>query len=392
MGSLCSLWGLLLFAVLFSLELSWGEEEKELGALAGTPPMPLIQELMEQAPTAWPQGRLKKMTGGQPLRYMLNLYRSFADHNGRPRQDYRLDTNAVRLVRPSGKRKQSGASPWRTQTLDYHLKVHPEVEHLVKVAVVYSETLSTAHAQVLCTVELSRKDGDPKLPLNPVLPQRDTRNNTILPRKNGWVEMDITSHLQPWAWDTKKSQLLSLSHMCTRLGLEGGWDGTVSLNDPFLLLYLNDTRKGLQAKLGKASSEETPSGTVRTRKVRQAGNIVLDLPSYLQKNSNEKDECSLHSFRVSFAQLGWDHWIIAPHRYNPKYCKGNCPRILRYGYNSPNHAIVQNFINELVDQSVPRPSCVPYKYSPISVLMIEQNGSILYKEYEDMIAESCTCR
>lgn len=110
MGSLCSLWGLLLFAVLFSLELSWGEEEKELGALAGTPPMPLIQELMEQAPTAWPQGRLKKMTGGQPLRYMLNLYRSFADHNGRPRQDYRLDTNAVRLVRPSGKRKQSGAS------------------------------------------------------------------------------------------------------------------------------------------------------------------------------------------------------------------------------------------------------------------------------------------
>nr|XP_025041226.1 bone morphogenetic protein 15-like [Pelodiscus sinensis] len=62
------------------------------------------------------------------------------------------------------------------------------------------------------------------------------------------------------------------------------------------------------------------------------------------------------------------------------------------GYHAPNHAVVQNFVSQLVDQRVPRPSCVPYKYSPISVLMLEPGGSILYKEYEDMIAESCTCR
>ncbi|KAB1253320.1 Bone morphogenetic protein 15 [Camelus dromedarius] len=96
--------------------------------------------------------------------------------------------------------------------------------------------------------------------------------------------------------------------------------------------------------------------------------------------------------RVSFRQLGWDHWIIAPHFYTPNYCKGVCPRVLHYGLNSPNHAIIQNLVNELVDPSVPRPSCVPYKYVPISVLLIEANGSILYKEYEDMIAQSCTCR
>lgn len=35
--------------------------------------------------------------------------------------------------------------------------------------------------------------------------------------------------------------------------------------------------------------------------------------------------------------------------------------------------------------------CVPYKYVPISILLIEANGNILYKECEDMIAQSCTC-
>jgi growth differentiation factor 9/9B len=66
--------------------------------------------------------------------------------------------------------------------------------------------------------------------------------------------------------------------------------------------------------------------------------------------------------------------------------------VLPYGLNSPNHAIIQSLVNEMVNQSVPQPSCVPYKFLPMSILLIEANGSILYKEYEGMIAESCTCR
>uniref|UniRef100_A0A8C0EEK5 Bone morphogenetic protein 15 n=1 Tax=Bubo bubo TaxID=30461 RepID=A0A8C0EEK5_BUBBB len=125
---------------------------------------------------------------------------------------------------------------------------------------------------------------------------------------------------------------------------------------------------------------------------RDTGTLAHDLPGYLQEQGREKSDCSLRPFPVSFAQLGWDHWIIAPHRYNPRYCKGVCPRLLRYDYHAPNHAVVQSFVHQLVDANVPRPSCVPYRYSPISVLMIERNGGILYKEYENMIAESCTCR
>lgn len=120
--------------------------------------------------------------------------------------------------------------------------------------------------------------------------------------------------------------------------------------------------------------------------------MARDLPKYLREQGGERSDCSLRPFPVTFAQLGWDHWIIAPHRYNPYYCKGTCPHLLRYDFHAPSHAVVQSFVHQLVDANVPRPSWVPYRYSPITVLMIERNGGILYKEYENMIAESCTCR
>ncbi|KAK2499588.1 hypothetical protein MC885_012442 [Smutsia gigantea] len=52
----------------------------------------------------------------------------------------------------------------------------------------------------------------------------------------------------------------------------------------------------------------------------------------------------------------------------------------------------ENIIHEKLDSSGPKPSCVPAKYSPLSVLAIKPDGSIAYKEYEDMIATMCTCR
>ncbi|KAL8180704.1 UNVERIFIED_CONTAM: hypothetical protein K2H54_031532 [Gekko kuhli] len=297
------------------------------------------------------------------------------------------------------------AGPWLVWNLDYRLEIQPQVEHLVRATLVYSQTFSLAQGEFLCTAELlSSKDAIPRTTLSLTSPRVGKRNATTFATKDSWVEMDLSTYLQPWVWAAQNSQVLHVRHACAFVGQpwgsipDPGWEDAVSLNDPFLLLYLNDTLGGLWTRLGALGSVEVPfeekrlRRPVQMRQARQAGNLALDLPSYLRTNSIKKRECSLHPFRVSFQQLGWDHWIIAPHSYQPQYCKGNCPRILHFGYHSPNHAIIQNFINELVDKSVPPPSCVPYEYSPISILMMEQNGTILYKVYEDMIAKSCTCR
>ncbi|KAG7251478.1 hypothetical protein CRUP_010165 [Coryphaenoides rupestris] len=115
-------------------------------------------------------------------------------------------------------------------------------------------------------------------------------------------------------------------------------------------------------------------------------------PNYRRKTGVPRNRCRLHSFRLSFEDLGLGHYFIAPPVYNPRYCQGECPPVLHAGYHSPYHAIIQTVMRELaVGEDVPAPSCVPYKYMPMSVL-VHHKSRVEYRELEDMIAESCTCR
>nr|XP_032604285.2 bone morphogenetic protein 15 [Taeniopygia guttata] len=335
-----------------------------LGSLPAVPTLPLLQALQTRAPGG--PGWQVRPASGQPLRYMLSLYRRAADPEGRPRRSRSLGTNTIRLVQATSHGGQPWAGQRYLQALTYHVESQPEAEHLLRATVVYLPSLSLAHGHLLCTLELVTADEAPRV-LSP----------TARPRR-GWAEVDVTPYL---VLGNSSVGSLALQHVCVRAGRAGGHNASVAPGHPFLLLYLNDTQAGL-----------APPSAEPHRHRRDTGTLAHDLPSYLREQGGEKSDCSLHSFPVSFAQLGWDHWIIAPHRYNPRYCKGTCPHLLRYDYHAPNHAVVQSFVHQLVDANVPRPSCVPYRYSPISVLMIERNGGILYKEFENMIAESCTCR
>ncbi|NXA84579.1 BMP15 protein, partial [Thryothorus ludovicianus] len=356
---------LLLLHLVVLLSQAANQSPLPLGSLPAVPTLPLLQALKTRAPGSpgWQVGP----ASGQPLRYMLNLYRRAADREGRPRRSRSLGTNTIRLVQASSRGGQPWAGRWYLKTLTYHLEGQPEAEHLLRATVVYLPSLSLAHGRLLCALELVVAGEAPRVLLSP----------TAHPRR-GWAEVDVTPYL---VLGNSSVGSLALQHVCVRAGRAGGHNGLVAPGHPFLLLYLNDTQAGL-----------APLSAEPHRHRRDTRTLAHDLPNYLQEQGGEKSDCSLRPFPVSFAQLGWDHWIIAPHRYNPRYCKGTCPHLLRYDYHAPNHAVVQNFVHELVDANVPRPSCVPYRYSPISVLMIERNGHILYKEYENMIAESCTCR
>ncbi|XP_026572485.1 LOW QUALITY PROTEIN: bone morphogenetic protein 15 [Pseudonaja textilis] len=370
-----------------------GSEAPAAPAAPGAPSLPLMQRLLGQAPPrAWLPGLSRRRVSGQPLRYMRNLYRSVADPHGRPRRDGRLSSNTIRLVRPSAKARQAAAGPWFIWALDYRLEVQAPAQRLVRAVAVYIQRPSSPHGPLWCTATLLPGGSAlPEVMISPAL----LKNSTATPAADSWVELDLSSHLQPWSWAAQNSHLLRLHHACAFLDWAWssprgpGGEPPPSLEDPFLLLYLNDTWTPLRAPVGG----ELPQSSVRGHRMRRAEKLDLSLPRYSRHGpSTKQNACALYPLRVTFRQLGWDHWIIAPHSYRPQYCRGTCPRVLRYGYNSPNHAIVQNLINEFVDSNVPRPSCVPHEYSPVGVLMIEQNNNILFKVYEDMIAKSCTCR
>lgn len=276
----------------------------------------------------------------------------------------------------------------------------------------------------------------------------DKESLVILEPHERWTETDITAHVrqrtdqspgrvlaltaQYWCTELEPAEEDGgLTRLGTRLQERGRRRGEHHLEVPSLLLYLEEEREGnvwmgdllgpegedvmRQIGLWHSSHQQRRrrrrSNEITTSEQRDpsldalknaptssssfstspSDSILSNIPNYKRNSGTPKNRCKLHSFRLSFDELGWGHYFIAPPVYNPRFCQGNCPRVLHYGYHSPNHAIIQTVINDLGVGDVPPPSCVPYKYMPMSVLVVHKK-KVEYRELEDMVAESCTCR
>nr|XP_033818523.1 growth/differentiation factor 5 [Geotrypetes seraphini] len=109
-------------------------------------------------------------------------------------------------------------------------------------------------------------------------------------------------------------------------------------------------------------------------------------------NKNPKARCSKKPLHVNFKDLGWDDWIIAPLEYEAYHCEGLCEFPLRSHLEPTNHAVIQTLMNSMDPEFTPPTCCVPTKLTPISILYIDSANNVVYKQYEDMVVESCGCR
>lgn len=101
--------------------------------------------------------------------------------------------------------------------------------------------------------------------------------------------------------------------------------------------------------------------------------------------------CQKRTLYVSFRDLGWQDWIIAPDGYAAFYCYGECSFPLNAHMNATNHAIVQTLVHLMNPYIVPKPCCAPTKLSPISVLYFDNNSNVILKKYKNMVVKSCGC-
>ncbi|KAM4625937.1 growth/differentiation factor 6-A [Polymixia lowei] len=109
-------------------------------------------------------------------------------------------------------------------------------------------------------------------------------------------------------------------------------------------------------------------------------------------SGRKRTRCSRKPLHVNFKDLGWDDWIIAPLDYEAHHCEGMCDFPLRSHLEPTNHAIIQTLMNSMDPDISPPSCCVPTKLSPISILYIDSGNNVVYKQYEDMVVESCGCR
>eukprot|EP00064_Thunnus_orientalis_P021199 superscaffoldBa00006288_g21356 len=116
------------------------------------------------------------------------------------------------------------------------------------------------------------------------------------------------------------------------------------------------------------------------------------LPQHQAAKTQARPRCHRRRLHVNFKEMGWDDWIIAPLEYESFHCDGVCDFPIRSHLEPTNHAIIQTLMNSMDPESTPPTCCVPTRLSPISILYIDSANNVVYKQYEDMVVESCGCR
>ncbi|XP_076021087.1 growth/differentiatio [Genypterus blacodes] len=384
---------------------------------------PLLKALSDHGGSRWGPGMKKKKLkpDHRYIKYLTEVYEKSS------RVQRSLDGssyNTVRLIKPQDECLAVRSHESFMQDLSYSFDQVSKNEQLVKSTLLYSfDNDRAASINSVCYLSTKEEEHSHQCQLCPGA--YHTVNFTVSTdrwSRRSWVEVDVTTFLQPRLKFHRKNLHLSINITCPEDQKARG-DGRISplefsLRSPPLILYFNDISKNPQRSLVKAKIGQR-SATAETmfhkkmvfqpeqrighkRRLRRESpkskkgdksfHQDIHLPELLPSSEFPTSDCALYDFRVRFSQLKLDHWIVFPPKYNPRYCKGICPRTMGFMYGSPVHAMVQNIINEKLDASVPRPSCIPSHYNPLSVMIFEEDGSYVYKEFEDMIATRCTCR
>ncbi|XP_047388635.1 embryonic growth/differentiation factor 1 [Sciurus carolinensis] len=106
--------------------------------------------------------------------------------------------------------------------------------------------------------------------------------------------------------------------------------------------------------------------------------------------------CRARRLYVSFREVGWHRWVIAPRGFLANYCQGQCtlPAALPGPGGPPalNHAVLRALMHAAAPGAASLPCCVPARLSPISVLFFDNSDNVVLRHYEDMVVDECGCR
>lgn len=209
----------------------------------------------------------------------------------------------------------------------------------------------------------------------------------------GWLVFDITVTSNHWVINPQNNLGLQLcvetsdgrSVNVKSVGLVGR-HGPQS-KQPFLVAFFKASEvllRSVRAANTKRKKQDKNKST--------AQHDASKMPTSADYNTSEqKQACKKHELYVSFRDLGWQDWIIAPEGYAAFYCDGECSFPLNAHMNATNHAIVQTLVHLMFPEHVPKPCCAPTKLNAISVLYFDDSSNVILKKYRNMVVRSCGC-
>ena len=206
-------------------------------------------------------------------------------------------------------------------------------------------------------------------------------NNTLARRKKlldsrvvsvnsvGWEAFDIRSAVQDWVDDPSSN--LGLEVSCDFLNITTVMD---------IVTYL-DEESGVPGEFLPTVNVLTQERPILVRHKRSDERLEC-------VQSDKKRRCCRYPLWVSFADIGWDDWVVAPDGYQAYYCDGSCPHRYKTAHS---FAGIKSLINLYNPAAAPAPCCTATKLSPINLLHLNEQGRVVVSVYEDMVVEECKC-
>uniref|UniRef100_A0A8C3AA86 Bone morphogenetic protein 7a n=1 Tax=Cyclopterus lumpus TaxID=8103 RepID=A0A8C3AA86_CYCLU len=213
--------------------------------------------------------------------------------------------------------------------------------------------------------------------------------------EEGWLVFDLTDTSNLWLVHPEQNLGLQLvlenSHGQSGNPRLGGLVTSSGPQDkqPFVVAFIkaNEVRfrsiRSAHGHKGRHSNRSKPQKTVH--------DAIKAVEAATDYRGISKEGCKKHELYVSFRDLGWQDWIIAPEGYAAYFCEGECAFPLNSYMNATNHAIVQTLVHFINPDTVPKPCCAPTQLHGISVLYFDDSSNVILKKYRNMVVRACGC-
>lgn len=210
--------------------------------------------------------------------------------------------------------------------------------------------------------------------------------------QEGWLAFDVTSASNRWLLNPR-------SNLGIRLYVETEEDRSLSAGvvglvgrrgprskQPFMVTFFRASQAPCRPP--RALRHNNP------RKKKPKYDLPHpNRPGIFDQNyaTSGRQACKKHELYVSFSDLGWKDWVLAPPGYSAYYCDGECDYPLNSCMNGTNHAMIQLLVHLIKPNEVPKACCAPTKLSPISVLFYDDNNNVILKKHRNMVVKHCGC-
>ncbi|KAM4675949.1 bone morphogenetic protein 7-like [Discoglossus pictus] len=230
---------------------------------------------------------------------------------------------------------------------------------------------------------------------DPNLFQLDSR--TISGADQGWLTFDITATSNHWVEYPQYNLGLQLSvESVDRKTVNPSLIGLIGRNgpqdrQPFMVAFFRSTEMHFRS-IRSADNKQWNHDLNKVLKEHEE-RPILNITENIMSNRGhyKRQACKKHELYVSFRDLGWQDWILAPEGYAAYYCEGECAFPLNSYMNASNHAIVQTLVHFINPDAAPKPCCAPTELHAISVLYFDDSSNVVLKKYKNMVVRTCGC-